>query len=154
MSTHTYSILAVSPRAFGELSARMKAAGQDQAFHDDAREHGTVIDMHGVAIARLNGAAGADIEPGVRIQVGSILSQRTKTGMVEMSLNDETTQMDLDKAREVVRMLQGAIEAATSDQLLFAFLTTKVGLPPEAASAALLDFRELRQGSKSVVHPS
>jgi hypothetical protein len=63
-------------------------------------------------------------------------------------------QMDLAKAREVVGMLQGAIEAATSDQMLFQFLTQTVGLGEDKASRALLDFRELRQGSRGVVHPS
>lgn len=89
-----------------------------------------------------------------RIEVASILSQRTKQGMVELVLNGEKTQMDLDKAREVRGMLDGAIEAAVSDGLLFAFLTTKVGLGEEQAARALLDFRELRQGSRSTVFPS
>jgi len=88
------------------------------------------------------------------IEVATILSRRTRQGMVELMLNHEKTQMDLDKAREVRGMLDGAIEAAVSDTLIFAFLTTKVGISEEAASAALLDFRELRQGSKETVNPS
>ena len=87
------------------------------------------------------------------IEIGSILSHRTKEGLVEFVLNGEKTQMDLPKAREVRGMLDGAIEAAVSDQLLFAFLTKKVGLSENAAAAALLDFRELRQGSRSTVFP-
>lgn len=87
------------------------------------------------------------------IEVGSILSQRTKRGAVDLVLNGQKTQFDLDKAREVLGMLSGAIEAAVSDELLFAFLTTKVGLEPEKAGAALLDFRELRQGARSTVFP-
>jgi hypothetical protein len=89
-----------------------------------------------------------------RIEVGSILSHRTKEGMVELMLNDEKTQMDLAKAREVIGFLQGAVEAAISDQILFKFLTTKVGLSEDAASAALIDFRELRQGSRTTVYAS
>lgn len=88
-----------------------------------------------------------------RIEIGSILSYRTKQGMVEFQLNGEKTQMDLAKAREVVGMLQGAIEAAVSDTLIYQFLTTKVGLSDEKASMALLDFRELRQGSRQTVYP-
>jgi len=88
------------------------------------------------------------------IEIGTILSNRTKEGMVEFALNGEKTQMDLPKAREVLGMLSGAIEAAVSDQLLFAFLTTKIGLAPETAARALLDFRELRQGSRSTVFPT
>lgn len=87
------------------------------------------------------------------IEVASILSHRTKGGMVEFTLNGEKTQMDLDKAREVVGMLQGAIEAAVSDELMFKFLTTKVRLTEDAAAAALLDLRELRQGTRSTSWP-
>ena len=88
-----------------------------------------------------------------RIEIATILSHRTKQGMVELTLNGETTQMDLDKAREVLGMLASAIEAAVSDGLIFAFLTTKVGLSEEKAARALLDFRELRQGSRQTVFP-
>lgn len=87
------------------------------------------------------------------IEIGTILSHRTKQGMVELTLNGEKTQMDLDKAREVRGMLDGAIEAAVSDGLIYAFLTQKIGLGDHAASSALLDFRELRQGSRSTVFP-
>jgi hypothetical protein len=87
------------------------------------------------------------------IEIGTILSHRTKQGMVELTLNDEKTQMDLDKAREVLSMLAGAIEAAVSDGLLYAFLTKKVGMHEDRAARALLDFRELRQGSRSTVFP-
>lgn len=87
------------------------------------------------------------------IEIATILSHRTKEGMVEFTLNGEKTQMDLAKAREVRGMLDGAIEAAVSDALIFKFLTTKVGLSEEKACAALLDFRELRQGSRGTVFP-
>lgn len=93
------------------------------------------------------------MSPSTSIEIGTILSHRTKEGMVEFTLNGEKTQMDLPKAREVLGMLAGAIEAAISDTLIFKFLTTKVGLSEAAASAALLDFRELRQGSRSTVYP-
>jgi hypothetical protein len=88
-----------------------------------------------------------------RIELASILSQRTKEGKVELAVNEVQIQMDLDKAREVLSMLSHAIEAAVSDQLLYAFLTTRVGLKDDQASRALLDFRELRQGSKATVYP-
>ncbi len=92
-------------------------------------------------------------EKPTHIEVASILSHRTKEGMVELTLNGEKTQMDLPKAREVRGMLDGAIEAAVSDMLMFKFLTVRIGLSEEAAAAALLDFRELRQGSRSTVYP-
>jgi hypothetical protein len=91
---------------------------------------------------------------GTDITVGTLLSSRTKEGRVELALNGELTQMDLDKAREVVAMLQSAIEAAISDGMLFKFLTERIGLEPDRAAAALLDFREMRQGSRERVNPS
>ena len=88
-----------------------------------------------------------------RIEIASILSARTKQGMIEFQLNDERTQMDLAKAREVLGMLAGAIEAAVSDTLLYQFRTTKVGLADDQAARALLDFRELRQGTRETLYP-
>jgi hypothetical protein len=104
--------------------------------------------MHGIALKSRGGS------PDTNVVVSSLLSRRTKEGRVELALNTESTQMSLDKAREIVGLLQGAIEAAVSDQLIYAFLTTKVGLDPERATAALGDFRELRQGSRDVVNPN
>jgi len=89
-----------------------------------------------------------------RIIIGSILSSRTKRGAVELIVNRERVQMELPKAREVLGMLSQGIEAAVSDELLFTFLTTKVGLQEQAAAQALLDFRELRQGTREVSWPS
>jgi hypothetical protein len=87
------------------------------------------------------------------IEFASILSARTKEGQVEMVLNGHKTQMTLPKAREVLGLLSGAIEAAVSDQLLFQFLTTRVALSEEAAARALMDFRDMRQGSRDTVWP-
>lgn len=87
------------------------------------------------------------------IEIATILSQRTKEGMVEFILNGEKAQMDLPKAREVLGMLSGAIEAAVSDTLIYKFMTERVGLDENRAAQMLLDFRELRQGSRSTVWP-
>lgn len=89
----------------------------------------------------------------VSVEFASIVSSRTAEGLVEMVVNGEKMQMRLTKAREILGMLSGAIEAAVSDELMFKFLTTRVDLSPDAAAAALLDFREMRQGSKSSVYP-
>jgi hypothetical protein len=67
------------------------------------------------------------------VEIGSLFSQRTKEGHVEIAINGERTQMDLDKAREVLGMLSGAIEAAISDQLLYTFLVQRVGVSEEKA---------------------
>jgi hypothetical protein len=47
-----------------------------------------------------------------------------------------------------------AIEAAITDEIMFKFLTERIGLEPAKASAALLHLREYRQGSPERVYPS
>lgn len=143
--THTYAVLDVSGPAFAEILAKLAAAGYSHAIHqEDGRD---LIDMHGVALAM-----DRTPRPAVDVEIGSILSRSTKEGRIELRVNAETVQMSLDKAREIHAMLGAAIEAAISDQLLFAFLTAKIGLDEREASTAMLDFRELRQGSRDVVH--
>jgi hypothetical protein len=88
------------------------------------------------------------------VEVGTLISSRTKEGMVELVVNGQTMQMTLPKAREVRGMLDGAIEAAVSDQLLYQFLMQRIGLSDDAAGRALLDFREMRQGSRKTVFPT
>jgi hypothetical protein len=83
------------------------------------------------------------------IGFSTIMGNDTNQGMVEFSLNQEITQMDLDKAREVHRMLGEAIEAAVSDWLIFKFFIEKVGFDKEKAAVVLMDFRELRHGSRA-----
>src|SRR5947209_7885607 len=141
-TTHTYAVLAVSPPAFNEIAQRMKAAGSEHAFMGG---HPPKIDMHGIAVA-----PDMDMKPGeVYIETRSILSSRTKEGMVSLRLNDQIAQMDIAKAKEVAMMLLGAIEAAGSDQILYTFMREKVGLDEEKAGNVMLDFRELRHGSRS-----
>jgi hypothetical protein len=144
--SHTYAVLEVPNTVYAAVRALLAVASYEHAFHKDA--DGEVIDMHGIALKAKSGDDG-----GAGITVSSLLSSRTKTGRVEFAVNGQLVQMDLDKAREVVGMLQAAIEAAVSDALMFQFLTEKIGLAPAKAGAALLDFREMRQGSRDVVHP-
>lgn len=143
--THTYAILEVPGAVYAAIRALLKAANYNHSFNTD--KEGEVIDMHGIAL-RSKGSSGTDIV------VSTLLSSKTKEGKIDFSMNGELTQMDLDKARLIVSMLQGAIEAAVSDELMYKFLVTKVGLEPERASYALIDFREMRQGSKNAVNPS
>jgi len=144
--TYTYAILDVPRAVYAAVRALLDAADYGHAFHkDDGQE---VIDMHGIALRSKSGPTGSDIE------VGTLLSARTKEGRIEFALNGELTQMDLPKAREIVGMLQQAIEAAISDELMYRFLTERIGLEPDRASSALLDFRELRQGTRGTSHPS
>lgn len=50
--TYSYVILPVSKAAFDEIAGKLRAAGYDQAFHDeeDGGLVGLVIDMHGLAL--------------------------------------------------------------------------------------------------------
>lgn len=143
--SHSHAVLLVQPVVYAAVRALLSRAGYEHAFHRDGDQE--LIDMHGITLQSVGGDAGQ------QIVVGSLLSGQTKEGRVEMAIDGVLTQMDLDKAREVVGMLQGAIEAAISDQLLFAFLTDRVHLSPESAAQALLDFREMRQGSRGVSWP-
>lgn len=144
--TYTYAVLEVPGAVFAAVRALLKRAEYEHAFHRET--DGEVIDMHGIALQAKPGTTATDIT------VSTLLSSRTKEGRIDFTLNGELTQMDLDKAREVVGMLQGAIEAAISDELMYRFLTDKIGLEPDRASAALIDFREMRQGSRERVYPS
>jgi hypothetical protein len=112
--------------------------------HDDDR----------IALRHVDLRANNDGPVNTEFTVSSLLSRSTKEGRIEIALNGQLTQMDLPKAREIVGMLHGAIEAAVSDQMMYTFLTTSIGLSDQQASAALVDFRELRQGSRETVFPS
>ena len=144
--THTYAVLEVPSAVYAAVRALLDAASYQHAFHTDGASE--VIDMHGIALRSKGGPLNTDIT------VSTLLSSKTKTGRIDFQMNGELTQLDLDKAREIVGMLQGAIEAAISDELLYRFLTENVGMKPDVASVALLDFRELRQGSRDRVHPN
>lgn len=145
--THTYALLQVPATVYAAIRALLAHAGYDHAFQD--HDGGEVIDMHGLALQPRGGGKASG-----HITVSTLLSSSSKEGRVELTLNGEITQLDLPKAREVVGMLQGAIEAAASDQMIYTFLTERVGLDPDKAAMALADFREIRQGSKDVVYPS
>ncbi len=143
--TYTYAVLDVPRAVYAAVRALLEAADYGYAFH--AREDGEVIDMHGIALRAREGPASTDVA------VSTLVSSRTGKGMIDLALNGELTQMDLDKAREIVGMMQQAIEAAISDELLMRFLTEKVGMTGPAAAVALMDFRETRQGTREVSRP-
>lgn len=87
-------------------------------------------------------------------EVATIISSRTGEPMLNVYIDGHSMQLDLAKARTVRGILDGAIEAAVSDGLLYKFLREKIGLADDAAGRALLDFREMRQGSRGTVNPS
>jgi hypothetical protein len=84
-------------------------------------------------------------EDGIKIEVASILSHRTKKGLIEFVMGDQRVQLEVSKAREVISMLQGALEAAISDEAIYTFLVRKVGLSED---------REIRQGTRETVFPN
>jgi len=99
----------------------------------------------------------------INIEIETILSNRTKKGMVNFKIEELVenevvktivTQWDLTKARYIRDMLSSAIEAAVSDEMIYQFFIEKVKLDDARASQILLDFREIRQGSKGVINPS
>lgn len=87
------------------------------------------------------------------VQVASGYGALTQRGFVEFTLNEQRTQMEPKKAREIALMLLEASEAAMSDEIFVALLTDKLGIDPERAGMVLLDLREIRQGSRSTVYP-
>lgn len=144
--SHTYAVLEVPSAVYAAVRALLARADYDHAFM--VEKDGEVIDMHGIALRSQGKLGHSDIE------VSTLLSSKTNEGRIDFSLNGQLTQMDLPKAREVVGMLQSAIEAAISDELTFRFLTEKVGLSEMEAYGALVDYREMRQGSRESVYPS
>lgn len=50
-STYTYVVLDLSPLVYEEIANKLRAAGYDQAFHEDSNGK-IVIDMHGIAVGK------------------------------------------------------------------------------------------------------
>ena len=51
---HTYALLPVSQSTYDEIGEKLRAAGYDEAFHQDdslTSLNGQVIDMHGIALS-------------------------------------------------------------------------------------------------------
>lgn len=99
-----------------------------------------------------------DEESLINIELSTILSQRTKLGMVQFVIKqgdkEIKTQWDIAKAKHIRDMLLESIEAAISDTLIYQFMREKVGMSDEKASMVLYDFRELRQGTTGVSDPN
>ena len=84
----------------------------------------------------------------VQFSVASIFGARERRGLVEIQLGETRVQVPVGKARELRDMLSEVIEAAISDELLMRFLQERIRLSLDAAGAALLEFREMRQGTR------
>jgi hypothetical protein len=127
---------------FCEWNARQEVGDRDRSFIRSYLGKALMTHLHLKHVRPEEGKV-----KGTNVAFSTIMGKETGMGMVEMSINDELTQMDLDKAREVHRMLGECIEAAVSDWLIHKFFTERMKLEPEKAAAVLMDFRELRHGS-------
>lgn len=88
------------------------------------------------------------------VTVSSGYGQASQRGFVELTINDTLTQMEVAKATEIGLMMLAAAEAAISDESVVKLLATLGITDPRAAGTILVDLRELRQGSRAIVHPS
>jgi len=86
------------------------------------------------------------------VTVASGYGQNTRQGFVEFTLNDQRSQMDTKKAREIGLMFLEAAEAAESDEL-FVKLLERTGLDTEAAGRMLIELRNIRHGTRGVSWP-
>lgn len=88
------------------------------------------------------------------VTVTSGFGQTSQQGFVELTLNDQRTQMDVKKAREIGLMLIQGAEAAASDAM-FVVLLKQIGIDnPAMYGQILLELRGIRQGTREVSWPS
>lgn len=89
------------------------------------------------------------------VWVSSGFGTASQRGLVELTVNDQRTQMDTKKAREIGLMLIQAAEAGESDEIFVTFLKESGFTDsPEIIGQLLVRLREIRQGSKDGVRPS
>jgi galactose-1-phosphate uridylyltransferase len=88
------------------------------------------------------------------ITISSSYGHKTQKGYVELTLNEQRTQMEPKKAREVGLALLESAEAAMSDEIFVKLLKDKVGIDTERAGLVLIDLREIRQGTRGLSWPS
>jgi hypothetical protein len=86
------------------------------------------------------------------VTVGSVFGADTRRGYVEFTVNDQLSQLEPTKAREIGLMLLEAAEAATSDEI-FVTMLEKIGIDRERAGHVLIDLREIRQGTRGTSWP-
>jgi hypothetical protein len=103
---------------------------------------------------RGKGRANAPDDGTDAITVSSGFGQKSQQGFVELTLNEQLTQMDVAKAREVGLMLLQAAEAATSDAMFIALLGQMGVTDAEVRGRILLELRAIRQGTRDVQWPS
>jgi hypothetical protein len=76
--------------------------------------------------------------------VNTIVSRRTGDGLLDVVWFGQAAQIDVVKAREIAWILLEAASAAQTDEMFVRFAHEKIGVPREAATAMLQDFRDYR----------
>jgi hypothetical protein len=88
------------------------------------------------------------------VAVGSGYGSSSRKGFVELTINDQRTQLEIKKAIEIAVMLIEAASAASVDAAVMQLMRDRVGIDDdERLGRILLDLREIRQGSRDVVRP-
>ena len=124
-----------------EVIAMLQTAGVPEKYIEQFRKQAAFVMSH---------KPRRDVD---EITITSGFGQTSQRGHVELTFNDQLTQMDVKKAREVGLMFLEAAEAAQSDEMMVKLLE-QVGLPPEARAGMLLHLREIRQGTRGTSWPS
>jgi hypothetical protein len=86
--------------------------------------------------------------PELEVLVTSLLSHRTRQGIVSLKVGEFETQMPPAKARQIAGFLFEAAEAADSDALFWAWSTGTLGFDEEVAIQGLRSFRALRDAKR------
>jgi hypothetical protein len=88
------------------------------------------------------------------VVVSSGFGVKSQRGTVDLTINDQNSQMGAKKAREIGLMLIEAAEAATSDEIVVTLLK-RIGITePDRLGHILVDLREIRQGTRGIARPS
>jgi hypothetical protein len=89
------------------------------------------------------------------VTVSSGYGSSSKQGFVELTINDQRTQMEIKKAIEIAVMMIEAASAAATDAAIMQLMRERVGIDDEERLARiLLDVREMRQGTRGIAKPS
>ena len=89
------------------------------------------------------------------VRVSSGYGSSSEQGFVELTINDQRTQMEIKKAIEIAVMIIQAASAASVDAAVVQLMREKIGITDhERLGRILLDLREMRQGTRDTSRPS